>query len=188
MIGASPPRHPASVDPDSGFGKCQGQRRGAGQGGNVVPSKNIFCFINIMASFTSDNGKCSGQITVDKDNWVYTIVGGCKTDSSDKLNYVASAPATFRQSYMGSGLPYPNEEIAYDNTPNRGEAAIHNGKFSFSVISPNSYYINNGSVLVKPHVQFTIGTELFVVSLGVEPIANRSLTSLPGRPVRKAHK
>jgi len=88
-------------------------------------------------------------------------------------------------SYMGAGLPFPNEEVAYEGSPNVGEVPIVNGAFSFSIINPNSYYVSSGTKLVEPHVHFTIGSEYFDVPLPMaQQVANRSLTSMAGRPNR----
>jgi hypothetical protein len=85
---------------------------------------------------------------------------------SGKLNYVpiekryikysAANPPTYNSNFSGSGLPYPTEEIAYDNTPNRGVVEIINGEFNFSIRYPNSYYINMGTIYIEPHVKLTI--------------------------------
>ena len=137
-----------------------------------------------IATFNSDNGKCQGQILTDSNQWVFTIQGVCKNVTGNTVKYMAAAPPDLRQSYMGSGLPFGNEEIAYEGSPNKGEATINGSNFSFTVISPNAYYKDNGSTLVKPHVHFTVGQDYFDVALGVGHIANRSLTNLPGRPNR----
>jgi hypothetical protein len=72
------------------------------------------------------------------------------------VKYSAPNPPTYNSNFSGSGLPYPTEEIAFENTPNKGVAEIVNGKFSFTIRYPNSYYINMGSVYVGPHVKLLI--------------------------------
>lgn len=133
--------------------------------------------------FSSQNGNCQGQIIIDQ-NLVITIKGRCNVPG-DEIKYAAAAPANFRLSYMGSGLPFPNEDIAYEGSPNIGKAPIINGKFEFAVTCPNSYYKDNGATVVDPHVHFTVGSEYFDIPLPLAKLfPNRSLTSIHGRPNR----
>lgn len=77
---------------------------------------------------------------------------------SEKLyiKYSACNPPTYNSSFSGSGLPFPNEDVAYQNTPNRGVVEVMNGKFEFSLRYPNSYYINMGTIYIPPHVKLII--------------------------------
>ncbi len=141
-----------------------------------------------VATFNTDSGKCQGRILTDDNTWVFTVQGMYKSGKESTLKYMAAAPPDLRQSYMGSGLPFATANMAYEGSPNKGEAKIGaDGIFSFTVIRPNAYYIDNGSKMVQPHVHFTIGKEYFDVALGVENMPNRSLTRLPGRPDRSTH-
>jgi len=78
------------------------------------------------------------------------------------LRYWAANPPTTGLSFSGSGLPYPNRDVAYENTPNQGTIEIYDINFSLKFIKPNSYYINQGKVLVRPHVNFmfTVGENI----------------------------
>ncbi len=58
------------------------------------------------------------------------------------VKYNASNPPNYNSSFSGSGLPYPNEEIAFENTPNKGIVEILNGDFKIKIKYPNSYYSN----------------------------------------------
>ena len=135
--------------------------------------------------FSSSTGNCNGQITTDQ-NWNITVSGVCKISGASTVRYAAAAPADLRMSYMGSGLPYPSEDVAYEGSPNVGSTGIKpDGSFQFTIISPNAYYKDNGAELVEPHVHFTIGSEYFDIPLpSAKRYANRSLTSLPGRTNR----
>lgn len=137
--------------------------------------------------FSSQNGICQGRIITDE-SWNITVQGSCKVQAgATEVRYAAAAPADLRMSYMGSGLPFPNEEVAYEGSPNIGRVPIQSGQFQFKLISPNSYYKNNGSVLVEPHVHFTIGNEYFDAPLpSAKRFENRSLTSMPNRTNRVA--
>lgn len=137
--------------------------------------------------FSSQNGKCQGDIICDSQHWNITIKGFCRFPGATSVKYAAAAPANMRMSYMGSGLPFPNEEIAYEGSPNMGDAPVSRGYFEFNIICPNSYYKDNGATVVEPHVHFTIGNEYFDVPLPCAKIfPNRSLTSMSGRPNRVA--
>lgn len=64
--------------------------------------------------------------------------------------YWAAAPATRGIGFTGSGLPYPNPDQAYDQTPNQGAARATGGQFSIKLKSPNAYYVGLGSLYVPP--------------------------------------
>ena len=143
--------------------------------------------------FSSKNGNCHGNITIDH-QWKITVEGKCSIPGATEVKYAAAAPANLRMSYMGSGLPYPNEDVAYEGSMNVGQAPITQpgaaggaGSFRFVIFCPNSYYMNNGSQLVEPHVHFTIGREYFDIPLP-SPFKNRSLTSIAGRANRAARR
>jgi hypothetical protein len=71
------------------------------------------------------------------------------------LQYWAANPPTYLTSVSGSGLPYPNPETAYENTPNVGKVRLGAaGRFRFRINFPNSYYKHLGKTLVRPHVKF----------------------------------
>ena len=126
---------------------------------------------------------CKGEVLYDQRTKVFTLRGTC----GGKLRYLAAAPPDFRQSYAGSGLPWPNEEVAYGQTPNRGTVKTHEGNFSFNIMYPNAYYVNCGSTLVQPHVHLVVNdSEVMDIKLGGPLVANRSLKNLPGRPRRSA--
>ena len=72
------------------------------------------------------------------------------------IKYWASNSPTYNSNYSGSGLPYPNEEVAFENSENIGTSNLNNGKFSFSISYPNSYYTNMGTIYIKPEVQIQV--------------------------------
>jgi hypothetical protein len=126
--------------------------------------------INLNVKYTNNNS--------------FIISGNVNTNFFEKrfIKYTAANPPTYNNSFSGSALPYPTEEIAYENTPNRGVVEIVNGKFSFTIRYPNSYYINIGTIFVKPHLKLilvdkdnkTMG-DIKVVQLG-ESAPFRTLT------------
>lgn len=70
------------------------------------------------------------------------------------VKYWAANPPTYGDSYSGSGLPYPNPAVAYENSPNIGVIKCSGNEFEFRLVYPNSYYKNMGTVLVPPQVRF----------------------------------
>lgn len=107
------------------------------------------------------------------------------------IKYWASNAPTYSQSFSGSGLPYPNEDVAFQNSPNVGVVPVINGKFSFSLSYPNSYYENMGTVYVPPQVKVKVcnNTNIAVskiqqINLG-EGIPFRTLSWSPKRDWNK---
>lgn len=64
------------------------------------------------------NPELNGQIIYDKMTDTFTING--QTNPNQTIHYLATNPLWRNYSYAGSGLPYPNPAVAYDQTPNRG--------------------------------------------------------------------
>ena len=143
-------------------------------------------------AFSSDD--LNGQIVYDPTEGIYNISGHF-TDEHLKMGevrYFAASPPTRGYSLAGSGLPYANPGQAYGGTPNRGIAQTHSdGSFTFKVWEPSAFYVNQGSVLLRPHVHVygkdtSSGRPGKVHSIELnKPSENRSLTSLPGRPSRR---
>ena len=63
------------------------------------------------------------------------VVKGSLKDSNQNglIKFIAANAPDYRQSYSGSGLPFPNPEIAYENTQNKGTARVVDGNFQFSI-------------------------------------------------------
>ena len=99
------------------------------------------------------------------------------------VQYWAPSPPDSMHSFSGSGLPFPNEEVAYSNSPNIGRALLgKDGSFIIKLMYPNSYYKKMGSEYVKPNVKILFNDQdgnmygkIITVSLG-EGIPYRSLT------------
>lgn len=70
------------------------------------------------------------------------------------VQYWAAAPPNYRTSFAGSGLPFPNEEIAFQNSPNVGKVPLAaDGSFRIRLQYPNSYYKRLGAVYVRPSLK-----------------------------------
>jgi len=103
--------------------------------------------------------------------------------SGETIDYIAANPIDRRYSYSGSGLPFPNAELAYEGTTNKGTAVIDDdGDFQIEVEYPNAYYVRQGSILLNPHVYLYLKSigRLYTLDVG-RPVQNRSLTGLPDR-------
>jgi hypothetical protein len=97
----------------------------------------------------------SASIEISPDGKVATIRGSIKEYVVDrKLVYAAAAPADRRASFSGSGLPFPNANQAFDNTPNIGTVLTDpgSGSFTIQIKVPNAYYVGLGSVYVQPKI------------------------------------
>lgn len=74
-----------------------------------------------------------------------------------KVVFWAAAPPDYRTSYSGSGLPYPNAEVAFQQTPSYGTVPVApDGTFAFSLPLPSGYYSNLGTLYVNPHVRIQV--------------------------------
>jgi hypothetical protein len=70
------------------------------------------------------------------------------------VQYWAASPPDYRTSFSGSGFPFPNEETAFDRSPNIGKVPLsEDGSFKIKLRYPNSYYKRLGSVYVRPSVK-----------------------------------
>lgn len=98
------------------------------------------------------------------------------------VQYIAANKPTYSQSYAGSGMPYPNKEMAFQNTSNKGIVPLKGGAFTFNIEYPNSYYIHMGKTLVPPQVKICFCdinkvpiSDIHIVQVG-NGIPYRSLT------------
>ena len=107
-----------------------------------------------------------------------------KISITDKVvvKYWAASPPTYTTSYSGSALPFPNKEVAFENTFNQGIIHINNGKFTINIQYPNSYYDNMGNLYVPPQINFKVCdlnnkdvSKIYTINLG-NGVPFRSLT------------
>ena len=96
----------------------------------------------------------SFNITFNKDYSLLNIAGSIKNNVLySNIILTAPNPIDRMTNYSGSGLPFPNYEIAFENTPN-----IHkidsSGVFNVSFKYPNSFYMPDGLNKIKPSVFF----------------------------------
>ena len=72
------------------------------------------------------------------------------------IKWWAANPPTETGSFTGGGMPYPNEEIAFDNTPNKGFSFLSGLNFSVNLQFPNSYYTYLGKKYVPPQLKYQL--------------------------------
>ena len=98
------------------------------------------------------------NITVNSDNSALKINGSIKNNTLYKdIIIIAPNPINRMSSYSGSGLPYPNYEIAFENTPNIHKIEA-SGIFNISFKYPNSFYMPDGINKIKPSIYFLFTT------------------------------
>tara|TARA_B110000211_G_scaffold235008_1_gene308364 strand:+ start:5921 stop:6484 length:564 start_codon:yes stop_codon:yes gene_type:complete len=109
-----------------------------------------------MASSNVRKYSCEGTI-LDGGDGEFVVKGFVQAlDNHSKIMFWAANPPTYNTSYSGSGLPFPNKDIAYYNTPNRGSVHPNGGYYEFHLRYPNSYYVALGTVLVEPCVHIKV--------------------------------
>lgn len=128
------------------------------------------------------NSDISGIIKYNSNNDTYLIEG---QTHAKNIVYRAATPLWRNYSYAGSGLPYPNHSLAYENTSNMGTIHVKNGLFKIELPHPSQYYVDQGKKLLKPHVHLELVDLNKTVTLVLaDYLPFRSLTHLPHRPDR----
>lgn len=126
------------------------------------------------------NFSCNGLV-IDEGDGEFSVKGRLIGKNNKNIIWWAANPPTYITSFSGSGLPYPNPNIAYENTVNKGMVKTDcNGYFHFRVRYPNSYYTGLGSKLVEPncHIKLCDSNESHTIKLG-NGIPFRMLTYPP---------
>jgi hypothetical protein len=117
---------------------------------------------------------CKGQISM-KNNDIISVVGQITIPFKNKyMTYVSSAPYDRLSSFSGSGLPFPNKDVAFQNNPNKGKIDISKGTFDFTLIRPNSFY-ENFDVLRTPFLRLTLDNNMVSIDLPYKHVAYRGL-------------
>ena len=96
------------------------------------------------------------SIGVSKRDETLVVVKGKVREEPDgrEVHFYAACPPDVRNSFSGSGLPYASPIQAFYGTPNVGRVQTTgpDREFTITFVSPNSYYIGLGTVLVPPAV------------------------------------
>jgi hypothetical protein len=77
-----------------------------------------------------------------------------KTIGNIYVKYWAPASQSDVNNISGVNIPFPNEEIAFQDTLNKGVIEVENNKFRFELYRPQSYYMNVGDKPVRANVKF----------------------------------
>jgi hypothetical protein len=117
---------------------------------------------------------CKGQISM-KNGDTISVKGQITIPFKNKfMTYISSAPYDRRCSFSGSGLPFPNKEVAFQNNPNKGKIDISTGSFHFTLIRPNSFY-ENFDILKSPVLRLTLDNKIVSIEIPNIQVAYRSL-------------
>ena len=99
---------------------------------------------------------CEGNI-INEGNGDIQITGTVQSVTENpEIIFWASAPADHSTSFSGSGLPYANPEMAFENTPNTGKLIAYNKSFVFRIKYPNAYYASLGTGYIPPSVNIKL--------------------------------
>lgn len=99
---------------------------------------------------------CSGKLYNNSGGDIL-VKGTIKSKNPNaKIMFWAPCPPNHLTSYSGSALPFPNPEVAYDNTPNTGSVQANNKEFSFRIKYPNAYYAGLGTIYIPPLVNIKV--------------------------------
>lgn len=96
---------------------------------------------------------------------------------------IAPAPIDTMQNYSGSGLPFPNKFIAYQNTPNKFQ--IKSNLYETEFIYPNAYYINE--TLVSPTISLIVDDKVVEEKILENPLPLRTLHHRDMRFENRSH-
>ena len=82
----------------------------------------------------SKQHSCDG-VVLDSGEGEYIVKGHINTKTPNAtILFWAANPPTYLIGYTGSGLPYPNKKVAFENTTNKGIVQpTEDGSFSFKI-------------------------------------------------------
>jgi len=101
-----------------------------------------------------DNPQCSGNIMMDPSCFDVVLNLHFKEVVDDqKVKYIAASPPDYRGSFSGSGLPFANEEQAFEGTPNTGVLQLYGNSGQLKLFLPNSYYTDFMGSIMGPSVR-----------------------------------
>lgn len=94
----------------------------------------------------------SMNIVMNKSKSILNIKGNIKSSCQyNKIIIIASNPIDRMINYSGSGLPFPNEQIAFENTTNF-KLIEKNGNIDVQFKYPNRFYSENGKHKINPSI------------------------------------
>jgi hypothetical protein len=94
------------------------------------------------------------NIVFNNDHSLLRLTGSVKNIAMfNHIVIIAANPIDRMSNYSGSGLPFPNYEIAFENTPNIQKVDA-SGIFDITFKYPNSFYMPDGIKKILPSVYF----------------------------------
>jgi hypothetical protein len=72
------------------------------------------------------------------------------------IKYWAANSPDYLSNFSGSGMPFANEDIAFENSVNKGVVLVSGNGFRILINYPNSYYKNMGTVYVPPEIKLVL--------------------------------
>ena len=92
------------------------------------------------------------SLNVKLNNFILNITGYIKNSTYyNKIVIISPNPIDRMINYSGSGLPFPNEYIAFENTPNY-KLIDNSGNINVQFKYPNSFYSRDGKNKVIPSI------------------------------------
>ena len=126
------------------------------------------------------------SVTFSNDYSSLQISGSVKNYAQfNNIVIIAANPIDKMSNYSGSGLPFPNHEIAFENTQNIHKVDT-SGSFNITFKYPNSFYMPDGINKIKPSIYFIftdINNNSFRVQYELHDIV--ALRTLVNRSSRK---
>ena len=114
----------------------------------------------------SSKYSCNNKV-INSGSGEYTVKGYLEGAGNSNIFFWAPNPPTYTSSFSGSGLPYPNANIAYENTPNKGMIQAESGNYEFKLRFPNAYYAALGSKYIEPccHLKICGSDKIHTINL-----------------------
>lgn len=138
-------------------------------------------------SYSFDNEFVQCTILIEDDiNAKISVKGHVKQMASSK-EVIVSAPNPIDRmtNYTGSGLPFPCQYIAFENTPNYAKITEPSGSFDLKFSYPNGYYTTDAYTKIEPSIFVTFhwkdsSKESTMVRLPIaDPLPLRTLSYRP---------
>ena len=105
------------------------------------------------------------DLTIKQKENKISINGYIKNHNSyKKMVIIAPNPPDRRTSYSGTALPFPSEDIAFENTKNYFEI-IKDGRINTEFLYPNSYYTPDGYTKIKSPILVYLDDKKIIVEL-----------------------
>lgn len=117
---------------------------------SVLRLRVFFCN-NINMDFSS---VCSDAI-IDPGDGEYQLDVSVDLPDNTIVLYWGANPPSYNTSFSGSGLPFPNPNVAFEDTPNKGAVRVVNGQFTVHLHFPNSFYVHMGAEHIPPRLYYS---------------------------------